>query len=141
MQKIFFLLILILFNTNFLYAKEYKKICFSSICIDAEVVQSDSDREKGLMFRKQLNDNDGMFFVFEQDAIYGFWMKNMLISLDIIWINKNLQVVDISEHVMPCKDECIPFYPQEEVRYVLEVKDGFVKKNNIKKGQILKLEK
>lgn len=138
MKKTSLLFVFILLFLNVLYAQEYKMICFSQLCLNVELAQSNSEREKGLMLRKQLNDDEGMLFIFEQDGVYGFWMKNMLISLDILWLDKNMEIVDISERVKPCLDECVPFYPQKEVRYVLEVREGFVEKNNIKRGQILK---
>jgi uncharacterized membrane protein (UPF0127 family) len=86
------------------------------------------------MFRKSLSDNQGMLFVFEREDSYSFWMKNMLIPLDIIWIDKDKRIVDIKTDVLPCKDSCQGIMPQENSRYVLEVNAGFVEKNKVRIG-------
>jgi uncharacterized protein len=66
-------------------------------------------------------------------------MKNTLISLDMIFVDSNLKIVDIKENVPPCAqgDEC-PLYPSKErAQYVLEVNAGFVQENGIKRGDRL----
>lgn len=61
--------------------------------INAEIADDNEERIKGLMFRERLNENSGMFFVFENEEEQTFWMKNTLIALDIIFIDKNLEIV------------------------------------------------
>jgi hypothetical protein len=96
--------------------------------------------EKGLMFRENLDENNGMLFIFNNSGKYNFWMKNTLIPLDIIWINKNIEIVDIKENVPPCKQEpCEIYSPKTEAWYVLEVNGGSVKMNNISIGDKLNI--
>lgn len=115
-----------------------KKVCIKGVCVRAEVADSKSKRAQGLMFMKSLDEKSGMLFVFNKEAKYGFWMKNMLFPLDIIWINAKKMIVDIDAGVSPCKGDCDTIAPKAPVRYVLEVNSGFTKKNNIKVGDRVK---
>ena len=73
------------------------------------------------MHRESLDEKSGMLFVFPEDGRYGFWMKNTLIPLDIIWIDNDQRVVDI-QTAQPCTAEPCPSYtPSGDARYVLEI--------------------
>lgn len=111
-----------------------EKVCFRDTCVQAEIADTVSKRTQGLMFRKSLHDNQGMLFVFEKEDSYSFWMKNMQISLDIIWIDKDKRIVDIKTNVPPCKESCQGVAPREKAQYVLEVNMGFVEKNKVRAG-------
>ncbi|MBW3004810.1 DUF192 domain-containing protein [Candidatus Woesearchaeota archaeon] len=107
--------------------------------VNLELAATPSERAKGLMHRESLGENDGMLFVFEKESILGFWMKNTLISLDMIFIDSNNKIVDIMTAV-PCeKDPCKSYTPQAESKYVLEVNAGFAEKHNIQIGDEIKL--
>ncbi len=86
----------------------------------AEIAQTPEEKMKGLMNREFLDPNHGMLFVFDTEDYYTFWMKNTLIPLDIIWINKDHQIVDIQTH-SPCEKQCENAYPKEKARFVFEV--------------------
>jgi uncharacterized membrane protein (UPF0127 family) len=58
------------------------------------VARSDATRTKGLSSRLELDKNKGMIFVFDSVDYHSFWMKDTFIPLDIIWLDKNLRVVD-----------------------------------------------
>jgi uncharacterized protein len=106
-----------------------------------EIADDPQERNRGLMFRKSLESNSGMLFVFEDTANRSFWMKNTLIPLDMIFIDNNLRIVDIKQNVQPCLHEnpC-PSYPSiKPAKYVLEVNAGFVQQNNIKVGDRLEI--
>lgn len=127
------LFILLLSISSVFAAGAYKRICFHNVCLMAEVADTDTQRLLGLMFRKSLHPRRGMLFVFDREDTYTFWMKNMLIPLDIIWISEDKQIVDIKTDALPCnKSACENFIPKQKVQYVLEVNAGFVKKYNIK---------
>ena len=87
--------------------------------------------------------NNGMLFAYEHDINLSFWMKNTYIPLDMIFIGKDLRIVDIKENVQPCplqQDNSCPSYPSKQsAKYVLEVNAGFVQQNGIKVGDILDL--
>ena len=72
-----------------------------------------------------------MIFVFEQDLMHSFWMKNTLIPLDMVFIDSNSVVVDVL-HADPCESEpCEHFRPQKEAKYVLEVNKNTFDENLI----------
>lgn len=118
--------------------KAISRVCVNSACIQAEVADSAEKQEVGLMFRKNLAENRGMLFIFDREAKYSFWMKNMQFPLDIIWIDSNREIVDITENALPCKGTCDTIMPAVSSRYVLEVSSGFVKRKKIKKGDKLR---
>jgi uncharacterized membrane protein (UPF0127 family) len=86
------------------------------------------------MFRKNLANNQGMLFVYQDEGRHTFWMKNMRFPLDIIWIDSNKRVVDIYEFALPCKEFCKTISPQSAAKFILEVNAGFVRKHQIKIG-------
>ena len=125
-------------NNNENYFK-YASVCFSENCVMTEIADTPQEREKGLMFRESLKENKGMFFVFEEEGIYPFWMKNTLIPLEIIWISKTNRVAHI-EFAYPCTTEnCISYTPKANAIYVLEVNQGFIVENNIQIGDLVKI--
>ncbi len=112
-----------------------ERVCFKSRCFSVEVAATPEQRSEGLMFRKRLPQDYGMLFVFETEALYGFWMKDTLIPLDIIWIDKDHEVVFIAADAQPCREEsCPPLYPDREARYVLEVNAGMSRSLNLAVG-------
>lgn len=111
-----------------------KTLCIKNTCIQTEVADDDIARQKGLMFRDKLSDNQGMLFIFEEQGLHNFWMKNMKFSLDIIWINKDKKIVEIQKNASPYSKSCPDLVPSKESLYVLEVNAGFVEKNKIGLG-------
>lgn len=108
-----------------------------------ELAETPDKRAKGLGGRTSLASDSGMLFVFNKPSKYQFWMKEMKIPLDFIWI-KGDQVVDILANVPPPQpnqsDQTLPIYaPVTDVDRVLEVNSGFVASNSIKVGDKLKL--
>ena len=111
-----------------------KEVCFSNNCFNAETAETYEEQEKGLMYRTRMKDNEGMLFIFKEPDSYGFWMKNTLIPLDIIWMDEDKKIVTIKE-ASPCKTgPCEIYYPSKNASYVLEIKGGLTKKNNIGAG-------
>ena len=100
--------------------------------IDIQIADSDFDRELGLMFRKSMEENQGMLFIFPQSQIQRFWMRNTLIPLDMIFINSQKQIVTIRENTKVLSDQT--YASTEPAKYVLEVNAGFCKKFDIKVG-------
>jgi len=111
------------------------------IKINVEIADDNKEREKGLMFRERLNENDGMLFIFDYEEYRTFWMKNTLIALDMIFIDENLEINGIVNAV-PCReDPCIVYESSKPAKYVLEVNSGFAAKNSIKIGDKIILNK
>jgi uncharacterized membrane protein (UPF0127 family) len=116
------------------------QVCFGQQCFSVELAKTEAEREKGLMNRTQLDKNAGMFFIFDKEGVYPFWMKNTLIPLDIIWIGAFNKVVFISQNVQPCKSLICPMInPSARAKYVLEINAGVVKNFGIKTGDEVKL--
>lgn len=121
--------------------QKYKTICGEyeegQVMVGSKVVSVDiaDDQCKlmlGLSGKTALSDA-GMIFVFPQTGSYGFWMKDMNFSLDIIWIDDNYKVSGIVKNLSP--DTYSKSYGQQyTARYVLEVPAGFADSNNIKAG-------
>jgi uncharacterized membrane protein (UPF0127 family) len=143
-----FLLFLILFASAafFIWSAAYRQtalpdmrrsdnavVCIGGAEIKAELADSPLERMKGLSQRPSLPDNAGMLFVFEQSDFHGIWMKDMLFPTDIIWIDENMQVVDMKANTEP---ESYPevFKPSVKAKYVLEVHAGYTKENSIAIG-------
>jgi len=101
-----------------------------------EIADSDEEMVKGLSDRKNLDENKGMLFIFEEKGKYSFWMRNVNFPLDIIYISDDT-IVDIVRNAEPKKegDTEIPvFEPKEEANYVLEINGGLSDKHKIETG-------
>ena len=96
-----------------------------------EVARTRKERERGLMFRKNLAENQGMLFVFPQEKPRWFWMKNTLIPLDMIFIDRNQRIIGIVEQAIPEKEDLLGGWKS---KFVLEINAGLVKKCGIKEG-------
>jgi uncharacterized membrane protein (UPF0127 family) len=108
--------------------------------IRAEVADTESSRQRGLMFRDRLPSDEGMLFIFEQPMPYRFWMKNCKFPIDIIWMNEQKVIVYITENAPPCKSDPCPTYGPTDVasRYVLEVTGGEAKRKKLALSQVLR---
>ena len=103
--------------------------------IIVEIADTNSARARGLMFRKELGQDRGMLFVFEQEDFHSFWMKNTLIPLDMIWISESKKIVYYVENAVPCKkDPCESYIPFQKAKYVLELKGGSSDKIGLVEG-------
>lgn len=106
------------------------------------VAKTPKEKEVGLSEKTTFPQNSGMLFTFDQPDYYSFWMKNMKIAVDIIYINKD-KIVSIIENAEPPKsqDQNLPIYkPDEPADKVLEINAGLSKKYGFKKGDSVKFE-
>ncbi|MBU3964157.1 DUF192 domain-containing protein [Patescibacteria group bacterium] len=111
------------------------EVCFGDKCFEVEVAETAEQRTKGLMGRSDLPENKGMLFVFQEQGGHGFWMKNMMIPIDIVWMDKDLKITHIEHNVMPCDSDPCPVYkPNLLSQYVLEIKAGLAQELDIKIG-------
>ena len=101
--------------------------------IIADLAKTEEERTQGLMFRNTLNDDQGMLFVFEEEGLYSFWMKNMNFAIDILWLDRQKRIVHLELNVPPCKKEPCPTYaPDLPAKYVLELKAGSIERRKLK---------
>ena len=106
-----------------------------SIYVEVEIADTQQLRTLGLSGRTQLGDYQGMLFIMDTVDNHSFWMKDMNISLDILFIDSNGKVVDIFEDQKPCTSSmCPPIQSPYPSKYVLEVVDGFVEINRVEVG-------
>lgn len=102
---------------------------------DVESPQMRNEKRKGLMFRKKLDSNHGMIFVFTPPEIVSFWMKNTEIPLDILFADEDNIIVSIYENRQPF--DLRVFGPPSKIHAVLEISAGSVQKYNLKVGDLL----
>lgn len=109
-----------------------------SIRLKVEIADTIGKQKRGLSDRKNLKENEGMFFPMGTAGIYSFWMKDMRFPIDIIWIYKG-EIIDITENLLPPSGDETPANAasKELTDGVLEVNAGFVKKYNIEIGDRL----
>lgn len=100
----------------------------------AEVADTPALRELGLGNRTSLKEGKGMWFVFDTDGQWAFWMKDTLIPLDMLWVAADGAIVHIAHDVRP---ESYPeaFAPDAPARYVLEVPGGWAQRHGVAEGQ------
>ncbi|BDG04926.1 DUF192 domain-containing protein [Anaeromyxobacter oryzae] len=106
--------------------------------VAVEVARTPESRTRGLMYREKLDPDAGMLFVFDESEPHGFWMKNTLIPLDMIFIDDTGRIVGIVENAEPrtltTRDVGAPS------RYVLEVNGGWAKAHGIARGDMVRFE-
>lgn len=101
---------------------------------DMRVVSSGPLREKGLSGTTKLEKNEGMLFVFEKDDTWGIWMKDMLIPIDIIWLDNQKKVVYMVKNADPSSYPHTTYRPVRQARYVAELQAGTIERRNIQIG-------
>lgn len=92
--------------------------------IDLEVAQTPQQQAMGLMYRAALADNHGMLFPFNPPQPVSFWMKNVPVPLDMIFLQDG-KVVEIAANVPPCTTASCPVYgPETPINQVIELRSG-----------------
>lgn len=105
-----------------------------------ELAKTKKEKERGLMFRSGLGEDQGMLFFFDGDTHPSFWMKNTYLSLDILFLSEGGVVKDFLERLPPCAlDPCPSYTSRSPARFVLELRAGFVEKHHIRRGDRVKL--
>ena len=100
--------------------------------IDVHIVDHESERMQGLMFRKEISDREGMLFIFEKPEPRSFWMKNTFISLDIFYVDEDHIIVSIRKYTKPLSTHPIP--SSKPAKYVVETNAGFADTYGIDEG-------
>jgi uncharacterized protein len=136
---VLFLLVLagvLIFHTS---TDSFAKGDFGGVQIAIEYAQTPEEREQGLSGRSEVPDNYGMLFVFEEPGEYAFWMKDMLIPIDIFWLDAEYRVISIKENALP---EKYPesYSPRAPALYVLETRAGFAAEHAITVGTTLSVQ-
>jgi len=134
----YFLFILWFIFPLVLEATSLKLTCPHGIILfQVEVAETPHERAKGLMFRKNLPDDGGMLFLFSKEQPVAMWMKNTILSLDMVFANSKGEILEIYENTLPFSTQNIG--PIANTTQVLEVKAGVLKKHGITKSCLLSL--
>ena len=142
-MKVFFLLLASLFVAA---CGGYQTVSITlpdGFVVNALVADTPQKQEKGLMFVKDLPENKGMLFVFNQEEEQAFWMKNTLIDLDIVFIGPDKRVTSVAEQV----PHSYTYTPDSDVaralgqgQYVLELAAKTAAGHGVKPGAQLSFE-
>lgn len=97
-----------------------------------EIADTEAERARGLMFRNSLADDRGMLFDFDPPEPVSFWMRNTIVSLDIIFIGTDGRILNIADHTTPYSEQGIP--SAGAVRGVLEIRAGRAEELGIRPG-------
>lgn len=130
--QIVFIILIIAFGGLYLYTEKTgqsvsellsqgsKPIRIGNIPFTVVVARTQEERRMGLSGRDEIG-ADGMLFIFDESDYHGIWMKDMKFAIDVIWIDENLQVVEVTENLQP---ESYPkvFEPSRPVKYVIETR-------------------
>ncbi|GBU29078.1 hypothetical protein R84B8_02642 [Treponema sp. R8-4-B8] len=139
-------LFFILFSL-FFFSCDSKKLPIQDIAIErdgqaitvikVEIAKTQEERNKGLMYRKSLQDGWGMLFVFESDDVLSFWMKNTLIPLSIAFIAYDGKIIDIKD-MYPHDTNSVK--SSRSARYALEAPQGWFSRVSVNVGDTVKID-
>ncbi len=131
---IFIVLVAFVYQTNFQTEKKSEKfvkndphphaqVIINKNIFDAYISDTEKLREKGLSGFSGLENNQAMLFIFPNADIYGFWMKGMLFSIDILWLDDDFKIISLEKNVSPNTFPKI-FFPKKPAKYVIELRAG-----------------
>jgi uncharacterized membrane protein (UPF0127 family) len=98
-----------------------------------EIAEDEASRTQGLMGRRQMGEDQGMLFIFPDEEYRSFWMANTPLPLDIIYVNRDREIVTIQRNTVPYSEESIP--STRPATYVIEVNAGFADRHGITEGE------
>ena len=108
------------------------------IPVRVELADTRERRIMGLQYRRELPADAGMLFIFPDESVHTFWMKNTPIPLDMIFINGKRRVVGVVERAVPYSTASLSV--ETPSRFVLEVNGGFAREHGIEAGAEVRFE-
>jgi uncharacterized membrane protein (UPF0127 family) len=136
-MKLFPVLLFFLLSTAQAETFKTGKIKIKDQILKIELAESAGQHSQGLMFRKKLEDGNGMLFIFSDSQVRSFWMKNTFIPLSIAYFSEKKVLIDLQD-MAASKSEMQNEYPSYvsagPAKYALEVPIGWFKKHKIKSG-------
>jgi uncharacterized protein len=141
MKRIFGLILTLFFTAQASWADltfEKKKLKIGSQVLSVEIADTPERSAQGLMFRKDLPEGSGMLFIFPDEQVRGFWMKNTFIPLAIGFFNAKKELIDIQEMVPAASGIQVDFPTYNSkgpAQYALEVPKGWFAKHKIRLKQ------
>ena len=110
-------------NCKQAYRVDLRDVLVGGEKFSVEVASSASAHENGLSGRACIEQNTAMLFKFAQPGNYGFWMKDMLFDIDIVWLDKNKTITHVESHVKASSYLKV-YYPGIDSSYVFELHGG-----------------
>lgn len=117
----------------YLFGEQRQTIFIDDLSVEVSYADSNEEIKRGLSGVESLKDREGKLFYFPREGYYKMWMKDMLIPIDIIWINDELKVVHVEENVRP---ESYPatYTSTQPARFVLEMNAFFSREYGVRTG-------
>jgi uncharacterized membrane protein (UPF0127 family) len=116
------------------------EVVIGGVKIGAELADTPTKQAEGLTWRPQLNESEGMLFVFGSEGTLSFWMKNMLIPIDVVFITSDMKIITIHKSVPPCSNNPCPSYTSSKpAKYALEVRAGFCERHGVQPGDSISI--
>lgn len=113
----------------------------NGVKINAETMRSNLELMRGLMFRESLPPDRGMLFTHPTEDAFRYWMYQTKIPLDIVWMDRDHRIVEMSLDTPPCPSssakQCPTYGGNFKAKYVLEMNAGSARKNRLKAGDKL----
>jgi uncharacterized membrane protein (UPF0127 family) len=109
--------------------------------IRAEVMTREADMRRGMMWRDSLPEGRGMLFIHGSPGKNPYWMYQVKVPLDIIWMDIRGKVVEVVENAPPCKtaaSQCPQYGGNETALVILELPGGYGRKHGVQTGAIIK---
>lgn len=100
--------------------------------IQSAVAETEDERNEGLMNVNDLPSDRGMLFIFDEQEPLSFWMANTPLSLDIMFVNEDMEIVRVHQNTQPFSEE--NFASDVPARYVIETNAGFSVNHDIREG-------
>ena len=100
--------------------------------LNIEFAETDYETQTGLMYRKGMDSNQGMLFIFPDERVHSFYMKNTEFPLDIIYIKEDLRIASFQENAQPLNESGLT--SQVPVKYVLEINGGLAQELGLSIG-------
>ena len=136
-----FLLYVLMFTACTACASGGPSVELGGKSFSVEIADTREKQALGLMFRDEMPADQGMLFIFPNEAPRSFWMKNTRIPLDIMYFDKDLNMVSISADTQPCRVSRCPSYPSiAPAKYVLELNAGTASGLGVGPGDRLTIE-
>jgi uncharacterized membrane protein (UPF0127 family) len=141
---VFFSILLLLVAINFMRTIEQQGVVLTlpkGQQITLDVADSPEERLMGLFFMKTLPEDRGMVFIFEEGEPLRLWTRGYRFSIDLVWLDREFQVVSYHEGISPCeKDPCPTYSPEDEkAPYAIAIAAGQVRQQGLAKGDRLNL--
>lgn len=110
---------------------EQRPLVVGNETVSVQVADEDDERAKGLMFVREMPERDGMLFVWPEEAVRSFWMRNTYIPLDLFYIRKG-EIVKVVSWAKPMDETALP--SDVPVDWVLEMNGGWAERYNVGVG-------